>query len=136
MPPPVSLSHFIPCDDPGWFRQAENWIRTQLALFGQRDCGAIEQIHVRPGSTVLRVATREGFLFFIAVLPAFRSEGILSQALADWDPGDILPILAAEPEAGWMLLPDAGLLLRSRLTQSDYFLLWAKTFARYVRIQM
>lgn len=126
----------IPWDNPGWFRQAENWIRTQLALFGQRACGAIEQIHVRPWSTVLRVPTREGFLFFKAVLPAFRFEVALSQALADWYPGDILPVLAAEPEAGWMLLPDAGLPLRSRLGQPDYFPLWAKTFARYARIQM
>ena len=55
----------LPWTQPGWFEQASAWIHAELERQGIRVSGPIEQPHVRPWSTVLRVPTIAGDFYFI-----------------------------------------------------------------------
>jgi Phosphotransferase enzyme family len=91
--------------------------------------GEIVQPHVRPWSTVLRVPTPDGPVWFKAAREAFAFEPAVLDVLRPLAP-DVLPVvLAARPEAGWLLLADAG--VRAREHPID----WPRLLARYARLQ-
>lgn len=89
--------------DPRWLAEAHAWIRGVV-----EPAGPIEQPHVRPWSTVLRVPTSDGDLFFKANAPDFAHEAVLVEHLAPLAP-DLLPeLVAVDRDRGWFLLRDAG----------------------------
>jgi hypothetical protein len=69
-------------DKAEWLATASGWIRERVDVTGE-----IEQAHVRWWSTVLRVPTTDGDLFFKAVAPVHRFEAGLTARLADLQPG-------------------------------------------------
>jgi hypothetical protein len=78
------------------------WIETHVTVAGE-----IEQPHVRPWSTVLRVPTTEGVVWFKAARHAFAHEARVVAILAPLAP-QLLPEVIASTEQGWLLLADAG----------------------------
>ena len=72
----------LPWSEPDWFVQADGWIRAELVRQGIGVNGPIEQPHVRPWSTVLRVPTTKGALYFKATAPMLSHEPVLTMALA------------------------------------------------------
>ncbi len=100
---------------PSWRKQAHAWIDVALARRGIALAGTIEQPHVRPWSTVLRVPTTQGSVFFKASAPALVHEAALSAALAHWRPDCIPAVLAFDAVRGWLLMRDAGEPLRTRI---------------------
>jgi hypothetical protein len=103
---------------PAFLEEAAAWVRAELARVGAAVAGPIEQPHLRPWSTVLRVPTTAGDYFFKATLPALGFEPALTQALAGLRPDCIAPVVAIAPARGWMLMPSGGPTLRS-LIQAD-----------------
>ena len=73
--------------------------------------GEIEQPHVRSWSTVLRVPTGEGEVFFKAALRA-TLDVVVTSTLARLRPDLVLAPLAVDLDRKWMLLPDGGERLR------------------------
>ncbi len=57
--------------DPAWLAAAHAWIEDELERLGIRHSGDIEQPHVYPWSTVLRVPTDDGVVWFKANADAF-----------------------------------------------------------------
>lgn len=110
-----ALAHSGPAawTQPGWFDVARAWIDTELARLGFRLSGQIEQPHIRPWSTVLRVPTNIGVLYFKATSPATSYEPTLTQALARWRPDCTPDVLATELERGWLLMRSSGVMLRT-----------------------
>jgi hypothetical protein len=98
--------------DPAWIAAAHGWIAAAAAQAGQTLAGPIEQIHVRPWSTVLRAPTSAGDWYFKAMAPLLAHEVGLTAALAGWAPAATLPPIAVDAERGWLLLPDGGTRLR------------------------
>src|SRR5690349_17683011 len=90
----------------GWLNQASAWIHEQLERQGIAVNGPIEQPHVRPWSTVLRVPTSQGDVYFKATAPTLMHEPALTEALSRWRPDCIPPLLAVDLARGWMLMPD------------------------------
>lgn len=86
--------------------------------FGIRITGAVEQPHLYPWSTVLRVPTSEGLVYCKATLSGFDHEPRLTAALAGWRPEVMSEVLAIDNERGWMLTRDAGPMLRT-ITRTD-----------------
>ena len=82
----MSDRHTLPWSQPGWREQADAWIHSQLEQHGMSIAGMIEQPHVRPWSTVLRVPVEAGVLYFKATAPMLMHEPGLTQALAHWRP--------------------------------------------------
>jgi hypothetical protein len=52
--------------DPLWLAEAHGWIEERVAQLGSRVGGAIDQLHVYPWSTVMRVPTSSGDVYFKA----------------------------------------------------------------------
>ena len=52
--------------DPDWLAETHSWVDDQTERLGLTRSGAIEQPHVYPWSTVLRVPTTRGDLWFKA----------------------------------------------------------------------
>ena len=119
---------------PEWLAAAHAWIEHAILQSGSRLVGAIEQPHVRPWSTVLRIPTNDGTYFFKAApVPAF--EPALTLALARRNP-DVLPeVIAADSERGWMLTRDAGTPLRSLIKSPDDLHLLDPILPRLAEIQ-
>lgn len=81
----------------------EGWINAHV-----EPVTAIESVHERPWSTVLRVTTTDGVVWFKACGPAQAFEPRLSAELfARW-PDRVPVVLAHDERRAWMLLGDAG----------------------------
>jgi hypothetical protein len=78
----------IPWTRPGWFEQVSFWVHVELERWGIEVRDPIEQPHSRPWSTVLRVPTGEGDIYFKAVSPVHPYEPALLGSCAASDPGD------------------------------------------------
>ncbi len=112
--------------DPRWLDEAHGWVRDHVA-----PAGPIEQPHLRPWSTVLRVPTAEGTLFFKANAPATRHEAVMLEVLARRAPGFLPELVALDGDRGWLLLRDAGTRLRERPSAAS----WAAVLDQYADLQ-
>jgi hypothetical protein len=108
-------SHNLLWLQPDWREQAHAWIHAVLEQRGLALTGAIEQPHVRPWATVLRVPTTEGTMFFKATAPSLVHEAALTAALSHWRPDCMPVVLASDAVRGWLLMRDAGEPLRTRV---------------------
>ena len=125
-----------PWSQPGWLKEARAWIQEKLEAQGLSLSGAIEQPHIRPWSTVLRVPTPSGDVYFKATLPRLKHEVAVTAALAEWRPDCVLPVLAVDLERGWMLQPDGGTTLRELVRESGDFRHWDSVLPFYARFQI
>jgi Phosphotransferase enzyme family len=89
---------------PGWRSQLRDWLEAELARLGRR-LVALEQAKVWGISTVVRVETDRGDLWFkaSAPLPLFADEADVTQRLAARFHGYVPEPVAVEPERGWIL---------------------------------
>jgi len=126
----------IPWDHPDWLDESQVWIQDNLDQLGLILNGAIEQAHTRPWSTVLRVPTNEGNLFFKASAPSMIHEAGLTQALASWRPDRLPKVLAADRQRSWLLLADGGRTLRSYLGSDQFLAHWRRILPLYAEMQI
>ena len=123
----------------GWETQASAWIDENLARLNRRQEGSLSEVRSTPWSLVLLIPTSAGNLYFKAVAPNLHHEIRLTQALSAWHPEYTLPVLAAQPERGWMLLPDAGEnggdILRSIIRATRQPDPWREILPLYARLQ-
>jgi hypothetical protein len=122
--------------DPLWVAEAHEWIFVQLARLGAGAVGVIDQLHVRPWSTVMRVPTEKGDLYFKANAPEFRHEAVLVTFLAARRPDCVPPLLAVDVERGWMLMADAGTRLREIVERERDLTCWLEILPLYAGVQI
>jgi hypothetical protein len=99
-------------EQPAWLEEARIWIENQLTERGLDRAGPVEQVHVRPWSTVLRVPVSDGCVFFKSTTPLLANDPGVTHVLARLRPECVLPPLAVDAERQWMLMPDGGSRLR------------------------
>ena len=121
--------------DPEWLSSAYDWIDGRLADLGRERTGAIDQPHVRPWSTVLRVPTAAGPAWFKANAGPLRHEAGVVSLIAARRPEVVPPLLAADPESGWMLMADAGEPLRTVVERERSLDRWYDVLPRYAEVQ-
>jgi hypothetical protein len=78
------------------------WVESQVEV-----TGPIEQPHIRPWATALRVPTTGGVVWFKAAQPAFAHEAGVLAILRPLAPELLLEVIASTDD-GWLLLADAG----------------------------
>lgn len=122
--------------DPAWLAAAHAWIEAELERLGIRHSGIIEQPHVYPWSTVLRVPTDAGVVWFKANADAYRHEAALVELLARRSPESVPPLLARQPDLGWLLTADAGTPLRALVAEESSLDRWFQVLPQYARVQL
>ena len=121
----------LPWLDPAWLAQARAWIEARADVAGELD-----QFHVRWWSTVIRVPTRDGDLFFKAVGRGFEFEPPLTAKLATLAPDRVPELVDVDVERGWMLMRDAGERLREVVREPGDLHHWERALPRYAELQI
>jgi hypothetical protein len=93
---------------PGWRARAIAWMRRAAADAGRPLTGEPRPFYLRGISALLRAPTDGPDLFLKAVFPVFHAEPVITRVLAERLPDDVPPVLAIEPDEGWLLLEDIG----------------------------
>lgn len=122
-------------EQPGWLEDAHAWIRAQLDSSGIRITAPIEQFHIRPWSTVMRIPAADGMIYFKATAPALSYEPALTQFLAQLRPQLLPDLLAVDLPQGWMLMRDSGIPLRALIKSEQSLARWQEILPLYVELQ-
>lgn len=123
-------------ENPDWLKQASNWIQLQTSRRRIKINGPIEQPHIYYWSTVLRIPTNEGMLFFKATAPETVHEIALTQALAGWYPDYMPELVAFDVKRGWMLMRDGGEPLRASIRPTQDIAPWTPIIPLYAQVQI
>jgi hypothetical protein len=122
----------------GWYAEAAAWLVERLAALGYQQIGAVEQVHARGWSTVLRVPAHTGWIYFKAVAGGgFEFEPLLTRALARRCGGQVPAIVAVDEARHWLVTEDAGpaLLGSARADPAAATEVLARALAEYARLQ-
>lgn len=116
--------------------EAKGWIDKRLGELGYQRTGEIQQPHIAWWSTVLRVPTDAGILWFKAAGLDGAHEARLTPYLTSLLSGEIVEVLASDEARGWLLERDAGTRLRELgdgVPQVDH---WERLLPRYAELQI
>jgi hypothetical protein len=114
--------------DARWLAEATQWIHAEVTVTGE-----IEQPHVRPWSTVMRVPTADGPLWFKAVSDLHRFEPALTAFLGGLRPDAVPEVVALDTSHAWMLMRDGGVRLRELPPTVDD---WERVLPSYAELQL
>ena len=117
--------------DPAFLAEAHAWIRDHCVL-----TGPIEQPHIRPWATALRVPAVDGTLWFKASIPALAHEVPLLVVLNEQRLDSVPRVFASDSGRGWMLLEDAGVQLFELEGYDASVEHWTGAMAAYGRLQV
>jgi hypothetical protein len=136
VPGAVPADPRLPWVQPAWLAEATAWIGARLAELGLDPADEIEQPHVRWWSTVLRVPTVEGDLWFKASAPPHAFEAGLLAILTRIGPDHVPRLAALDAGRGWLLMHDGGERLRELVHSSSDLHHWAEILPRYAELQI
>lgn len=122
--------------DPNWLNQAHDWIRTEAGKHNIKIIAEIEQPHIYPWSTVLKVSTNEGTLYFKATAPETVYESALTEKLAELYPKATPELIATDTTRGWMLMRDAGEPLRASIRPTKDVTPWKPVIKLFSEVQV
>lgn len=122
--------------DPEWLAAVHAWIDEALPGAGLTRTGESEQPHVRPWATVIKVPTSAGPLWFKANDVSLLHEAALVQRIAARRPDAVPPLLASDPQRGWMLMADAGETLRVVSPRERNLDRWLGALEMYAGVQI
>jgi hypothetical protein len=91
-----------------WIASATRWADAQMARARITRTGEPARHRVRPWGTVVAIPTDAGTVWLKAVGPTARHEVAIAPILAAISPEDVLTPIAADPDRGWLLLPNGG----------------------------
>lgn len=122
--------------DSNWQKQAHTWIRTEAERNFIHITGEIEQPHIYHWSTVMKVPTNKGTLYFKATAGETIFEIALTEKLAGIYPDDFPKLIAVDTERGWMLMRDGGEQLRASIRPTKDVRPWEPVIKRYAELQI
>jgi hypothetical protein len=122
--------------DRSWLAEAHAWIEDVVGALGARRTGVIEQPHVRPWSTAMRVPTTARDLWFKANAPLLRHEASVVQILSQARPDLVPELVGVEPEHGWMLMRAGGERLREVVSKERRLDRWLDVLPLYAELQL
>ena len=118
-----------------WRTDVRYWIDSQLAHIGLRVTGPIEQPHIRPWATAMRIPTQKRTIWFKATTQGIGYEVQLTLFLANLLPQHTPSLIASDNERCWMLMEDMGETLRSRISTVTDLYLMEKAIEIYADLQ-
>ena len=121
---------------PEGLAEARAWIDARLAEHDLEVAGEVTQPHLYWWSTVLRVPTSDGVVWFKATRPHHAFEGPLTALLATVAPANTVALLAHDRDRGWMLMRDAGVRMREVAQGAQQVARWEALLPRYAELQL
>jgi aminoglycoside/choline kinase family phosphotransferase len=122
--------------DPAWQAQAHAWIRAEAKRNSIQITGEIEQNHAYAWSTVMRVPSSAGTLFFKATALETIYEIALTEMMAGWFPDCMPELVAVDTARGWMLMRDGGEQLRASIRPTQDIRPWEPVITQYAELQI
>ena len=122
--------------DPGFLDEAHTWIAERLAEQGRSVVGPVAQPHVTDWSTVMRVPTDAGVVWFKANDETMRHEAAVTAFLAPRSGERVTRPMAFDPGTGWMLMADMAPRLREVVAEERSLGRWPEVLEAYARIQL
>ncbi|HSU02831.1 MAG TPA: phosphotransferase [Nocardioides sp.] len=122
--------------EPDFTAAAHSWIDEALAGLGRARTGEVEQPHVTDWSTVMRVPTDAGTVWFKANDETMVHEAAVLEVVASRSAGRVPAPLVRDPASGWMLLADAGARLRDVIPVERSLDRWPDVLEAYARVQI
>ena len=116
---------------PSWRIEAEEWIRERLAVLGR-----IEQPHIRPWATALRIPADDGTFWFKASIEPLAYEVPLVERLARRRPDCLPETVAADARRGWLLMRDAGVRVTDLHEDGAPVETWERFMREYAQLQI
>ncbi len=118
----------------GWFGRAERWLRAAAKEAGYEPTGPVEQFRTWSISSVLRVPTTRGMVYFKASadMPLFVNEALVTRALGSMFPEFVPAPLAIDGRRGWLALADFG----EEVSQAAPLDVKNAIFRRFAQLQM
>jgi hypothetical protein len=111
-------------EDPAFLASAVDWVDERLGELGRERTGEVEQPHVRTWSTVLRVPTARGPVWFKANTESLRHEVLVVDSVSSRVPERVPALLGRDLDRGWMLMADAGDRLREVVVEEQSLARW------------
>ena len=121
--------------DLAWRTQVDGWIADRLADAGLRRTDEAEQQRAYPWSTVIRIGTDAGPVWFKANSRGMHHEAALYAVLLRRCPGHVLDPVALDVAQGWLLLPDGGRTLRDVEGARADLAVWERMLVEYAQMQ-
>jgi hypothetical protein len=125
-----------PWTDELWLAAAHEWIHQRVEELGTTVTRPIEQPHVRPWATAMRVPTDAGPVWFKANAPVLAHEAAVVSVVASRRPDCVPELLAADLKRGWMLMGHGGLRLREIVEQERSLRRWLELLPLYAQLQI
>ena len=126
----------LPWTQNGWFEEASAWMYIRLHEQGIGVTGPIEQTRSWFISSLLRLPTTIGEVYFKAVPATDVHEPLLTQMLASQYPTLTPPVLAVHEERRWMLTKAVvGKKIRSGANPHEYLARWETLLSTYAQMQ-
>jgi hypothetical protein len=116
---------------PEWLATARTWLEERVAIIGE-----LEQVHLRPWSTVIRVPTTDGDVYLKASWPSSTFEPALTVLLAERWPEHVAEPVAIDLDRCWMLTRDAGTRLREQVHSAADLHHWQTLLPGYAQLQI
>ena len=126
----------LPWVKPDWLAGVKLWIHARLQELGVTAAGEIEQPHVRWWSTVMRVPTSAGDLWFKANAPPHVFEAALLAILERVRPGRVPELVAYDAGTGRLLMRDGGTRLRELVESVADLDRWEELLPEYAELQI
>ncbi len=126
----------LPWTQNGWLEEASAWIHMQLHEQGIEATGPIEQTRSWFISSLLRLPTTSGDVYFKAVPASDVHEPLLTQLIASQYPTLAPPVLAVHEGKRWLLMKAVvGKKLPSHANPQEYFPRWETLLTTYAHMQ-
>lgn len=122
--------------EPDFVERSHAWIDERLADLGRTRTGEVEQPHVTDWSTVMRVPTDGGTVWFKANDDTMVHEAAVLELVAARSAGRVPAPLVRDPGTGWMLLADGGQRLRELVEEERSLARWQDVLGAYARVQI
>jgi hypothetical protein len=121
--------------DPDLHRATEAWLRSVAADQRIDLVGPIEQVHVRPWSTVFRAPASPSALFLKVESIVQAHEPRLIELIARSSPDLVPALVAVHPSEPWVILRDGGMRLRAAHPGFAQLAVWRALLPRYAELQ-